>query len=475
MRILIFILMLFAFPLAVSAAENSVPSGDMPGMSMPENGDPAADAGQPAPKETLYICPMHPHIHGEKGDRCPICGMDLVPANEPKSSTKPVEEGKRKILYWYDPMVPGQKFDKPGKSPYMDMDLVPFYENEASSGQKAPENAVHIDPVNRQSLGVKTALVKMQEFGKAIHAFGNIAPSTRHEYTVAVRTAGWIVDLQTDAVGDTVKKGDLLFTFYSPDLMTAQSDYLIGSRVGNAQQRLRLYGMDEKSIAVLKEKGKFLEATPFYAPADGTISMLNVRRGAYMEEGGMVLALQDYSQVWVQAHLPLRDMQFLTIGTPATVAIDETGESFRAAVDFIYPATDLQSRNGLARLVLDNPDGKLKTDALVDVAFEVDGQQRLAVPAEAVLYSKEGGHVITALGDGYFRPVKVKTGITSHGMTEIVSGLEEGEEIVTSGQFMIDAESSLSGGMATMSDRDMPDAGQTENSQNMEMGNGHKH
>lgn len=467
MRFIIFIAILFAFPLATTAADNSAPARDIPGISMPEAATSATDVKQNDPKKPSYFCPMHPHIHGEKGSKCPICGMDLVPVSEQSS---PEKKGERKILYWHDPMVPGQKFNKPGKSPYMDMDLVPVYED-----SEAQEGAVRIDPIYRQALGVKTAAVKLHEFGKAIHAFGYVTPSTRQEYAIAVRTAGWIVDLKTSAVGDTVKKGDLLFTFYSPDLMTAQSDFLIGSRVGNAEQRLHLYGMDEKSIAVLKEKGKFLEATPFYAPADGTVSMLNVRKGAYMEEGNMVLTLQDYSKIWIESHIPLKDLQLLSVETPATITIDETGETFKAITDFIYPITDVQSRKGMARLVLDNPGGKLKADALVNVAFEADSKQRLAVPAEAVLYGKDGGHIIVALEDGYFRPTKVETGITSHGLTEIVSGLKEGEEIVTSGQFMIDAESALSGGTKAMSDADRPDTGQTENNQNREMDNGHKH
>lgn len=458
MRIFALILMLLVLPAVTATAEDAMPSMSMP-MAEPENN---TDTTQQPEAEQIYICPMHPHIHGEKGDRCPICGMDLVPANGQAPSSKPAEKGEkgeRKILYWYDPMMPGQKFDKPGKSPYMDMDLVPFYEDEAKGGPEAPDNALYVDPVYRQALGVKTGKAALHEFGKSIHAFGHIAPSTRLEHTVAVRTAGWIVDLATDAVGDTVKKDDLLFTFYSPDLMTAQSDYLIGSRVGDAEQRLRLYGMDDQAIAELKKKGKFLEATPFYAPADGTVSMLNVRKGAYVEAGATVLSLQDYSQIWAQAHLPLRDMQFLATGTPAVVTIDETGDSFKAAVDFIHPVTDPQSRNGLVRLVLDNPDGKLKTDALVSITFEAGSQSRLAVPAEAVLYGKDDGHVIADLGNGYFRPVRVGTGITANGLTEIVSGLKENEKIVTSGQFMIDAESSLSGGMASMDGSDEKEAG----------------
>lgn len=410
----------------------------------------------PAAAEEIYICPMHPHIHGKAGDRCPICGMDLVPADDStESASEPehTEKKEPKILYWYDPMVPGQKFDKPGKSPYMDMDLVPFYEEEESGkagGQALPENALRIDPAYRQALGVRTGKAAFHEFGRAIHAYGHIAPSTRLEHAVDVRTAGWVVDLKTDAVGDTVKKGDLLFTYYSPDLMQAQSDYLIGGRIGNAEQRLKLHGMDDQAIAVLKKAGKFLEETPFYAPADGTVSMLNARKGAYIAAGGPVLTLQDYTQVWVLAHLPLRDMPFVKTGLQAIVSLPDTDEEFTAHVDYVYPMTDSQSRDGAVRLVLDNPEGRLKTDSLVNVIFSADSRKRLAVPEEAVLYGGNGTYVIEALADGYFAPIPVKAGITANGMTEIAEGLFDGADIVVSGQFMIDAESNLRGGMAAM-------------------------
>lgn len=447
MRFFIIILILSVFPLAASAVENNPSSDQIPEMSMPAPGKDASPAVDDARSvDELYICPMHPHIHGKKGDRCPICGMDLVPQTQTEAPLTLPEN------------------DKNGAA--------------ASKDETDKDGAIYIEPVYRQALGVGTATVNLHDFGKAIHAFGHVAPNTRLERSIAVRTAGWIVDLNADAVGDTVKKGDLLFTYYSPDLMTAQSDYLQGNRVGNAEQRLRLHGMDGKAIAELKKNGRFLEETPFYASADGTVASLNVRKGAYLEEGGLVLTLQDYAQIWVQAHLPLRDMKFLKIGAPATATIENTGESFNTLVDFIYPETDPESRNGLVRLVLDNPDGKLKTDALVNVSFEVDSQRRLAVPAEAVLYGKQGAHVIASLGDGYFRPVQVKTGITSDGMTEILFGLKEGDKIVAAGQFMIDAESSLSGGMANMAGIDHSAHGQQPPAKSSDAegtGNVHKH
>lgn len=393
-----------------------------------------------------YICPMHPHIHGEMGGTCPICGMNLVPSQVIKKESE--QKIEQKILYWYDPMTPGQKFDKPGKSPYMDMDLVPFYEENQSSSSGG---AFQIDAAYRQALGVKTAPVGLREFGKGIAAFGAVMPNTRLQHDIAVRTAGWIVDLKASAVGDVVKKGDMLLTYYSPDLMSAQSDFLIGAnRVGNTEQRLRLYGMNDQSIGLLKKSGHAMHETPFYAPADGTVSSLNVRKGSYMEEGGTALTLQDYTEIWIEASLPVRDLQFLSAGTPATVIIPETGETFHAAADLIYPVTDPQSRTGTVRLVLKNLKGEFKTGALLDVTFEAEKYSRLAVPEDAVLYGADGAYVIEDIGKGYFQSVMVQTGLRAQGFTEIRAGLEDGQNIVTSGQFLIDAESNLRGGIKQM-------------------------
>lgn len=416
MRVLFFVLLLFAFAPAAIAAES-------------------------------YICPMHPHISGDEGDTCPICGMALVPKAE--KTPKGNENKERKILYWVAPMDPNYRQDGPGKSP-MGMDLVPVYEEQAVGGRNTPENAIRIDPAYVQALGIKTAEVSHHEFGRSIRAFGKIAPSTRLEYSIDVRTKGWIVDLAVSAVGDTIKKGDLLFTYYSPDLMNAQSDFLIGSRLGNAAQRLRLYGMDDKAIAELKERGKFFEETPFYAPEDGAVTMLNVRKGGHVNEGGSVLKLQDFSEVWVNADVPVRDVQFLDIGTPASIAIPETGKEYKTNIDFIHPVNDPKSRTVPVRLVLDNPDGVLKPDTYVDAVFNADPKSRLAVPSEAVLYGKMGAYVIEDLGNGYFRPVMVQTGITADSLTEITDGLSHGQSIVQTGQFMLDAESNLKGGMAAM-------------------------
>ena len=316
--------------------------------------------------ENAYICPMHPHISGAEGETCPICAMSLV----------------------------------------------------SKMGDKRQEGAFKIDPSYVQALGVKTAEVTHYTFGKNIRAYGKMAPSMRLEHSIDVRAKCWVVDLATDAFGDSVKKGDLLFTLYSPELMEAQSDFLIGRQTDRAEQRLRLYGMDDQAISELKKKGDFLEETPFYAPMDGTVSMLNVRKGTHVEEGGGVMRLQDFSKLWVNVDVPLRDVQFLSVGTYAKITVAETGKDYETVIGFIHPVADPKNR--------------------------------LAVPVEAVLYSSMGAYVMENVRDGYFRPVMVETGITSNGLTEILSGLTQGQCIVTSGQFMLDAESNLRGGMAAM-------------------------
>jgi membrane fusion protein, copper/silver efflux system len=380
MRFVIFLLMLFSFSSAVFAAED-------------------------------YICPMHPHIHGNKGDHCPVCGMELVPA---PAQSKPPARKEGKIL---------------------------------------------IDPSYTQLLGVKTAPAEKRFFGRDIRAWGQMKAPSGLTHVVSLRKGGWIVKLSANATGQKVKKGDLLFTLYSPDLMTAQADYLAVAKGGffpaNNESRLSLYGMGAEAIALLKEKKDVLQETPFYAPADGIVLELSAREGSFVEEGGAVMTLQDYAQVWVEARMPVRDIGFIAAETPATVTLPQTGEVFSATGGTVFPDADHQSGFGMVRLTLDNAGGKLKPGVYADVVFKAEGKERLAVPAEAVLYGKDSARVIVSSGEGSFEARPVQAGITSEGLTEIASGLAEGETIVVSGQFMIDAESSLSGGMSGMDGMDV--------------------
>ncbi|MCB1529704.1 MAG: efflux RND transporter periplasmic adaptor subunit [Rhodospirillales bacterium] len=446
MRVFIFILMLFAF----------VP----PAMAQQAEG--------------AYTCPMHPEISGKEGARCPVCGMNLAPKEEVESKdsasetmhehnhghgTKQSMPEKAEDVY-ICPMHPHITGKDGDDCPICGMHLVPknegagdMHEHDKHS-QNGMEGAISIDPSYTQTLGVKTTHVTYENFGKAIRAFGKVAGDMRNEREIAVQEEGWIKNLKTSAVGDVVKKGDVLFSVYSPELMAAQSDFLIGRRtgykIGNPEQRLKLKGMDEQAIALLKKKGKMMEHTPFHAPMDSVVTRLNVRDGSHLTEGEVALVLQDFSNVWINADVPLRDIAFLQEGTRASVSVPETGQEYETVVDYIHPVSNPQNRTVTVRLVLENPYGILRPDSYVDIDFDANTQPRLSVPEDAVLYGSMGAYVMEALGNGNFRPVMVKTGITASGLTEIKSGLTDGQEIVSSGQFMLDAESNLRGGMAAM-------------------------
>lgn len=359
----------------------------------------------------VYVCPMHPHITGQKGDTCPICGMSLVPkASDPAQEEEPTRK-------------PDEK-------------------------KTQTQGALRIDPVYVQALGVRTGEVAHRTFGTKIRAFGRIAPSTRDEYTVAVRTGGLVRALKTAAVGDSVKAGDLLFTLYSPDLVVAQQDYL--SRATSGAHRLRILGMDEVAIAQLDRERTILYDVPFHAPADGIVTALNVRKGASVGTGETALTIQNFARVWVEAQLPAREIDRVKPTDSATIQIPESGGLRPATVDFVSPELNDMTRTGTVRLVLENADGALRPGQLVDVVFKTDEAMRLSVPSESVMRDGRGSHVIKALGDGYFLPVPVEVGASGDGQTEILSGLSHGDQIVVSGQFLIDAESTLRGGTDRM-------------------------
>nr|VFJ48137.1 MAG: membrane fusion protein, Cu(I)/Ag(I) efflux system [Candidatus Kentron sp. FM]VFJ55731.1 MAG: membrane fusion protein, Cu(I)/Ag(I) efflux system [Candidatus Kentron sp. FM]VFK07979.1 MAG: membrane fusion protein, Cu(I)/Ag(I) efflux system [Candidatus Kentron sp. FM] len=364
-----------------------------------------------------YTCPMHPHyIAGEPGT-CPICGMDLVPI---ANAAKTVEET-------------GKDLSAP--------------DGETDTGTRA---AITIPPETIQNIGVRTEQAAMVRFGTDIRSYGVVTENARTTHVISGRVAGWIEELHITAVGDEVKEGDLLFTLYSPELISAQQDYIaaikgaIGGRIASSAKRLRSLGIGNKALEEIKTRRRKLEHPPFYAETGGIVSHLMVSRGSYLKPGMQVATIQDYSSVWVEVSVAEKDLEFLKKNSKATVTFPNLGGMTRLAhIDYIHPTIDSDSRTGRVRLVLDNPDGNLKPGAYADVVFETDIDKRLGIPSEAILKSSEGDFVVAALGEGRFQPRKVETGIRNKGRTEIVDGLTEGETVVVSGQFLIDSESSL--------------------------------
>lgn len=417
------------------------------------------DASPAASSQSVYICPMHPHIEGEHDSNCPICGMDLQPVERQNSSAKHISNQEREVLYWYDPMVPATKFDKPGKSPFMDMDLVPAYADEASEDEEAGSIKVPASLIQR--VGVKTAPVELQTFGNDVRAYGRIVPSSRVANNVTLRVEGWVENLAASALGDVISKGQHLFDVNSPQLISAQTDYLTARKLENtdiakaAASRLTQLGVDEKALSYIKKQSKPLTAVPIYAAAEGVITKLNINNGDYIKAGMPLLSIQDLSTVWVEADVPERDLKNLEVGNQAVVMSSESGEKRIGKITYIHPVVDPKTRTGQVRIELDNTDGNLKPDSFADVIFSSEKSQRIAVPTQAILRSSMGSYALLWLGEGRFKPVMVTTGAKSGAFIEILEGLKQGQEIVTSGQFLLDAEANLKTGLTSMESMEM--------------------
>ncbi|MGE0409001.1 MAG: efflux RND transporter periplasmic adaptor subunit [Amphiplicatus sp.] len=412
-------------------------------------GDDRPSSGQENAEQQQYICPMHPHYISDEDGTCPICGMDLVPVDSEgsgattKSDSAP--RGKEKILYYKHPMGLPDTSPVPKKDS-MGMDYIPVYENEAAE----TAGTISVAPETIQTMGVQTAPITMANFGRTVRAYGAVEANTRLQSAISARVEGWVDGLAITAVGDEVRKGDLLFRLYSPDLIAAQQDFLAAARSGaegriaSASRRLVSLGLQEQTIAALRQSGRAEERAPVYAIHDGIVSTLDVREGAFVKPGDRIAMLQGYSEIWVMTSVAEQDLGQIKAGQPVDVAFPNIPNADQQGlVDYIYPIIDPKTRTGQVRIVLVNRDNVLKPGAYADVSFTIDARARLAAPSEAILRDSRGAHVIVALGEGRFAPRPVVTGVVAKGLTEIVSGLEEDDEIVVSGQFLIDSESSL--------------------------------
>jgi Cu(I)/Ag(I) efflux system membrane fusion protein len=352
---------------------------------------------------------------------------------------------ERRILYYRDPMG-GPDTSPVPKKDFMGMDYIPVYEDAPAGG----DSAVVVPAETIQTLGVKTAKVEAVAFGRTIRTFGAVADNARLLTEISARVDGWIDELVITAVGDEVRKGDLIFRLRSPDLIAAKRDYVTALKSGSARwaasaaTRLKSLGVQDEAIAEIKAGRTVEELTPFYAERDGVVSALNVRNGAFIKSGDVIATIADYGEVWIIASIAEQDLPLIAAGATATASFPNApAVAQTATVDYVYPTVDPKTRTGKARIVLDNKDLTLRPGQYADVSFEIEAKPRLAIPSEAILRDQRGAHAIIALGEGRFAPRPVRTGVVAGGMTEIVAGLKAGDEIVVSGQFLIDSESSL--------------------------------
>jgi Cu(I)/Ag(I) efflux system membrane fusion protein len=355
----------------------------------------------------------------------------------------------KKVLYWHDPMVPGQKFDKPGKSPFMDMQLVPVYEDAGGS-----PGGVSIDPRMQQNLGVRTAEVTKGAVTPVVEAVGSVAYNERDVALVQARSNGFVERLYVRAPLDPVHKGQRLADLYVPDWVAAQEEYLSAKRMAGtrlegliegARQRMRLAGMSEEQIKLVESTGTVQARLTVFAPITGVVAELAAREGMTVMSGAPLFRINGLGTVWVNAEVRESEAGAVRVGNTVearTTALP--GKVFKGKVSAILPEVSTSTRTLKARVELANPGAELKPGMFANVNFTPAARKDvLTVPSEAVIQTGKRSVVIVAQGDGRFAPMEVETGIEADGQTEIRKGLEAGQKIVVSGQFLIDSEASL--------------------------------
>jgi membrane fusion protein, copper/silver efflux system len=377
------------------------------------------------------------------------------PAARPAAAAAPaIDNTGRKILYWHDPMVPGQKFDKPGKSPFMDMELVPVYADEAQA-----QGGVAVSPGIQQNLGIRVVNVRKGSLGRTLDVVGNVAFNERDVVLVQARGSGYVEKLFVRAPLDPVRKGQALLQLYVPDWVAAQEEYLAvkrmppgadtGGLLDAAQQRMRLAGMTEEQVSQVSARSQVSPRITITAPLDGVVSELAVREGMTVAQGAPLFRINGLRTVWVNAEVPesaaaqVRPHIAVRAASPAF-----PGTEFNGKIEALLPQVNASTRTLTARIELANPGGKLVPGMFAAIHM-VPAQTReaLLVPSEAVIQTGTRSVVIAVSDQGKFAPVEVVTGTEADGQTEVVKGLSEGQKVVASGQFLIDSEASLRGTM----------------------------
>lgn len=371
-----------------------------------------------------------------------MTGPAAAPAPAPASGPKP--------LYWYDPMYPAQHFDKPGKSPFMDMQLQPKYADAPGAAGDGP--SVRIDPARAQNLGVRLAKVERGSLPGGVSATGVLDFDERDVAVVQARAGGFVQRVYGRAPGDVVGRGAPLADILVPEWAGAQAEFLAVRRTGDAaltqaaRQRLLLLGVPEALVASVERTGRVRNVTTITTPTGGVIKTLSVRNGMTVAAGQTLAEVNGLGAVWLNAAVPEAMAGQVRVGETATATLAAyPGEAFRGRVAAILPQAQADSRTLTVRIELPNPGGRLKPGMFANVQFGGLAQPALLVPSEAVIRTGRRTLVMLAAPGGRYRPAEIRAGREADGRTEVLAGVSEGEQVVASGQFLLDSEASLAG------------------------------
>jgi Cu(I)/Ag(I) efflux system membrane fusion protein len=359
----------------------------------------------------------------------------------------------RQALYWFDPMYPNQHFDKPGKSPFMDMELVPKYANDA--GDTA---SVRIDPSIVQNLGVRTTLVERGTLSQPLDAVGSIGFNQRNVAVVQARASGFVSRVYARAPGDVLERGAPLVDLLIPEWSGAQAEFLALLKTGNrefveaARERLRLLGMSTELIERVEAQREPQTTITIRTPIAGAIESLDVREGMTVSSGATLAKINGLQTMWLEAAIPEAQGSVVSVGKPVEARLTAYSDQvFAGKVISVLPETNAETRTLRVRIELPNPDGKLKPGMFAQVRLEAGkSESALYVASEAVIRSGTRNIVLLVDEQGRFTPTELRVGTEANGKTVVLEGLSEGQKVVASGQFLIDSEASLKGVLARL-------------------------
>ncbi len=373
--------------------------------------------------------------------------------------TGPDQAGGREPLYWVAPMDPNFRRDKPGKSP-MGMDLVPVYEEDEAAAD-AP-GTVRISPAVENNLGVRTATVERRKLPREVRTVGYVGYDEDRLHHVHLRVEGWIEKLGVTSAGDAVRRGQVLFDLYAPDIVNAQEEMFLARQSGeadllrSARRKLEALGLAPAQVKAIEETGRVQRTVPIRAQQDGYVSMLMVRHGMFVRPQDEVMSIGQLDTIWLIAEVFEQQSGWVEAGNTVEIRTDAwPGRTWTGEVDYVYPVLDATTRTARVRIRVPNPDEALRPNMYASVRiFGTPSGETLAVPRSAVIRTGTMQRVVCALGDGRYLSTQVRTGRAAGEWLEVLDGLSEGDRVVISAQFLIDSESSLSAEFGRMEDVD---------------------
>lgn len=374
--------------------------------------------------------------------------------------TSPPEDKQHEpaILFWYDPMYPDKKFDKPGPSPFMDMDLVPKY----ADGVNQKATGVSINPTQLQNLGLRTAVVKIGKLYYTQNLPANITFNQYQYQIIHARASGFVEKSYPITIGDYVKKGDPLVDITVSDWVGAQSEYLTllkthapAELLKGVRDRLYLAGMPKELLDKLQQTKQIQSYLTLYAPISGVLTSFDVRSGMTVNKSGIIGTIQGIDPIWVTASLPESLLGLLSDKVNFTVSVSAFPDQVFQVTDWtILSDAQAETRTISIRLLVDNPRQSLKPGMSASVQLKIESTDYLLIPSQAVIDSGEQQRVIVQDDNGTFVPKRIKIFRESNGETAILSGLQAGEKVVTSGIFLIDSEANISGALDRLHQED---------------------